>query len=446
MCFLLLCPAACFSVVSFESPPADGGVRADGDCSWPGAGGQCQAPIGVTAGGNHTCIVRKNGKIWCWGENTVGQLVINDLTPLVSLPVRAATFEEMKEVRAGLAHTCARGADDERVWCWGDNSKQQTGILKSSTTSVSLPQVVPDLKGVTQLTAGAEHNCGIVMGDVYCWGSNESGQLGRDTSGLPSAPEKVLYLNSVTQVSAGKGHTCAISAGTVACWGGNDSYQVGSSESSRLAWGTNIISSLKDITKVSAGATHTCALSSDGRLTCWGSNQNGQLGLSNVQTSSTPLEVPGITDVIDVSAGEFHTCAATEAGDVYCWGGNAEGQLGDGMEASRSKPEPVVQMSNARQVAAGRFHGCALTSGGHVACWGLNVSGQLGIGNEESDGPIRVPTRVGLPPPDGNSGMLYPDAATSLDAGVMRPDATSSMDSGTRPDGGCDDPQDGVRL
>jgi len=82
----------------------------------------------VYAGGAHTCAQRVDGSLWCWGSNRFGQLGTGDtdarLTPVAIAPEDLGT--SISAVYAGGAHTCAVKVDGS-VWCWGNNQYGQLG-------------------------------------------------------------------------------------------------------------------------------------------------------------------------------------------------------------------------------------------------------------------------------------------------------------------------------
>jgi alpha-tubulin suppressor-like RCC1 family protein len=143
-------------------------------------------------------------------------------------------------ISAGTYYTCAIVSDT--AWCWGSNSSGQLG--NGTTTDSRTPVAVNGLPSgtVTAIDASgereteyeyvvdAEHTCAIVNGGAWCWGGNNSGQLGNGTTTSSTAPVAVTGLplgTKVTAISAGEQHTCAIVSGVAQCWGNNDSGQLG---------------------------------------------------------------------------------------------------------------------------------------------------------------------------------------------------------------------------
>ena len=63
--------------------------------------------------------------------------------------------------------------------------------------------------------------------NLYCWGSNASGQLGTGSSGNQSQAAPT-GLASVVELALGTFHTCARSnTGGVKCWGANGQGEAG---------------------------------------------------------------------------------------------------------------------------------------------------------------------------------------------------------------------------
>jgi alpha-tubulin suppressor-like RCC1 family protein len=98
--------------------------------------------------------------------------------------------------------------------------------------------MVSGISNATQLALGAGHSCALTnAGAVYCWGRNNSGELGHDpatdmadASGVTyaTAPRQVTLPSAAVRIAAGYSHTCALlQDGTVRCWGANNAGQLG---------------------------------------------------------------------------------------------------------------------------------------------------------------------------------------------------------------------------
>jgi alpha-tubulin suppressor-like RCC1 family protein len=361
--------------------------------------------IKVSVGFGHTCAIKSDGSLWCWGNNQYGQVGDGTVWTIRLIPVQTIDMSrDVLDVSAGSDHTCAVKTDGS-LWCWGRNDRGQLG------DGTSVGKVIPKrifASGIKKVSAGYKHTCAIKndsYSSLWCWGENSSGQLGLGIiGGYYTIPQPVT--NNVIRVSAGA-HTCAVkSDGSIFCWGNNSYGQLGNG-----SFGNNISSPssdiyldafynrLTDIYHVSVGNSHTCAVDNSNQIWCWGNNDYGQLGIgkdSNYYQKyySFPRQVTSVGKVKGVSAGYYSTCVIKEDNSLWCWGGNYSGQLGDGTFINRAFPHMKIT-DNVLQISANEYHTCAIISDNSLWCWGANGSGQLGDGtNTNRNTPVPITSGV----------------------------------------------------
>ena len=115
--------------------------------------------VSVSAGGGHTCGVKINGSVACWGSN---EDLFGDLLGQSTPPDGSFV-----SVSAGDDHTCGVKIDGS-VACWGSNEDLFGDLLGQSTP--------PDGSFVS-VSAGHDHTCGVkTNGSVVCWGDDSEGQ------------------------------------------------------------------------------------------------------------------------------------------------------------------------------------------------------------------------------------------------------------------------------
>jgi alpha-tubulin suppressor-like RCC1 family protein len=146
----------------------------------------------ISAGASHMCVFTADTLAWCWGDNRFGQLGLGDTNGRTT-PTRldSSLLSNVTQVAAGGRHTCAL-RNDGAILCWGDNRFGQLGLGDRDPRLV--PTEVSALgHDVSVLYAGGAHTCAInTDGAVYCWGDNRYGQLGDGTTEAKSSPVQIL--------------------------------------------------------------------------------------------------------------------------------------------------------------------------------------------------------------------------------------------------------------
>jgi len=355
---------------------------------WNGATAQSLLPLqGITqvaAGGAHTCALTESGGVKCWGGNGSGQLGDNTTTDrLTATDVVDGSdlISGVGAVATGGGHTCVL-TDVGGVKCWGHNANGQLGT-NSTATRLTATDVPGLTSGVSAIAASFTHTCALTSaGGVKCWGWNNFGQLGDNSTTQRVTAVDVFGLSSdVRAISAGSLHTCALTnAGGVKCWGANFDGRLGDNSTTQRLTAVDVVGLSDGVSAIATGGSHSCALTNTGAIKCWGANRLGQLGDNSTTNRLTAVDVSGLTSgVIAIAAGNAHTCALTDAGGVKCWGSNGSGELGDNSTTQRQIAVDVSDMSSGvSAISAGSSHTCAVTSAGGVKCWGTNFAGELG--------------------------------------------------------------------
>ena len=392
----------------------DAGGRAD---AGPSCTTGCDI-LQVVAGFQHTCVRRMNGTVLCWGRNYDGELgddsmshtdcnmaIGGEYLDCAPRPVMVVMLTDAADISAHAGRTtCARRTSGEVV-CWGLEEVLRSGATRQ--TKRFSPVARTELMGAMVVAPGDSHTCAVISGSVVCLGDNQNGEVGDGTFVRRADPVAVAMPTDVSEIETGAmgSTTCARSGGQVYCWGANDSRQLGDGAGtmhSSCVAGTSrydcsnvavAVAGVTDATDIGVGSSHACAVFASHHVVCWGANFDGQLGTGDELDHADPTEVVGITDAVEVVAGATHTCVRKMDGTVACWGSNRRGELGDDMmeghtsctlggttqDCSRS-PVTVSGLTGATQLTAGMKHNCALTSTGDVYCWGFNENKQIGNG------------------------------------------------------------------
>jgi alpha-tubulin suppressor-like RCC1 family protein len=355
----------------------------------------------VSAGDEHTCGIQTTGRLYCWGNNNYGQLGRGTQAPdhaFYATPVEAQPgANNWTSVSAGDEHTCGLRANG-RIYCWGLNVFGELGDGTYETRLV--PTLVAG--GHTDwvsVSAGYDHTCGRRSnGRIYCWGDDDFGQLG-DGAGETDRQVPRLVAGGIrnwVSVDTGQGLTCARRANRTAwCWGDDGYGAVGDGPGSTSRFVPRLVAGgITNWTRLAVGQYHVCGRRASGRLLCWGNDVFGQLGNGGPDSDRfSPTAVSGgVSNWTTVDAGEGHTCAGRSNGWIWCWGQGDSGQRGDGTVASESTPGLAVFGAGTwTTLSTGEDHTCAIKPSKRLFCWGEGSDHQLGNGSpSDQSRPVEV--------------------------------------------------------
>ena len=269
------------------------GVRTDQTITCWGTNeyGQADPPEGefavIAAGGNHSCGLRVDQTITCWGADWADQ----------SSPPEG----KFASVAAGWLYSCGVRTDNT-ITCWGDD---RYGQVPGGT--------------FTDVTIGGGYSCGLRTDEtITCWGDDQDG-----STNPPNG--------TFTSVTAGSLNACGMRTDlTIKCWGWDPWGQYG-------AWARRFIA-------ISKGGSHSCGIRPDQTVICWGGNDHGQAN-------------PPRGEFVAITAGGYHSCGLRTDQTVICWGRDYHDRV-------------LPRQGGFTAVTAGRSHACGLRADQTVSCWG----------------------------------------------------------------------------
>lgn len=262
--------------------------------------------VSISAGGGHTCGIRNTGELVCWGRNDEGQIGDGTTTQKTE-PEPVGRDLDWASVSAGSGlHTCAIKTNGT-LWCWGDN---RLGTLGDGTfIDRPAPVQIGTDSDWTSVSAGAYQTCGVRgTGMLWCWGWNGFGQLGDGTTTDRNVPTQIGTAADWAHVSTGAYHTCGLrTTGGLWCWGRNFEGAVGDGTTDDR-WSPTQVGTDTNWVDAAAGAGHSCGVRMDGTLWCWGWNLFGELGDATFDDRLEPVQASGLSNMLRVSA-STHTVA-----------------------------------------------------------------------------------------------------------------------------------------
>jgi alpha-tubulin suppressor-like RCC1 family protein len=274
----------------------------------------------VAGGGEYTAAIKTDGTLWTWGRNNNGQLGDNTTTNR-SIPVTTfAGGNNWKQVACGDSHTEAIKTDGT-LWTWGNNTFGQLGINQSGSTTNRTTPVTTFAGGTNwkQVACGRFHTAAIKTdGTLWTWGYNYAA-LGNNITGNRFTPVTTFAGGTNwKQVAGASDHTAAIKTdGTLWTWGSNYSGQLGINITSQRRVPVTTFFGGTNWKQVFGGDQYTAAIKTDGTLWTWGRNLNGQLGDNTTTQRNTPVTTfSGGTNWKQVTCGSNFTAVIKTSDDL----------------------------------------------------------------------------------------------------------------------------------
>lgn len=285
------------------------------DSDADGVGDICEY-VDLTAGANHTCGLRADGSVSCWGNNDYGQ--------------SDAPVFNFIAIAAGRNHTCGllNSGDPAKkgtVYCWGDARGNITAGVNGQ---------------FTRIRAHGDRSCAIKSnGEALCWG-----QCGSSACELVSS-QPVIDIAPAIEMGAPGSDTPAYgycASRNTSPWGiqcGIDGPQ------------PPVPTEGPAFFALDGGDEYLCGLQVGGRASCWRKVHQ------EPPTGDDPMLTPPTQAASYLSVGFDHACSVGFDRQIRCWGSNNFG---------KSTP-PAGRFE---QIALGDNHSCAKAESGRIVCWG----------------------------------------------------------------------------
>jgi alpha-tubulin suppressor-like RCC1 family protein len=414
----------------------------------------------LVAGTSHTCAVREDGQVFCWGANLHGQVGVAP-SPSRAVPVAVPGITRAIGVALGETHTCVL-LDSGVVSCFGLLPRRSAAAQPSDETwnfelwtCGGTQNGHMDLCATPPTTACDDQNpctddhCGGELGCVHAprTGSCDDGDPSTDgelcSDGQCVHPADLAPVELPSEAAAcgdplsREGDVCD---GNGRCFGGACVAPAEVAAITNGAHGLYLLSSTGALHRASpymhdgyewlegaqqteesvaggivavyGSSSYDCVVTPSGAPRCFGSGLYqllmGPNGFGTFYSDNLLIESDEtLSPVAELALGERHLCARLLDGSVACLGWNDQGQLGAGPVHVTSLTPVSGLEGDVTHVVVGDRHTCALKDGGDVWCWGDDGYGPVGDGTLVGGG---VPHRVeGL----GNVTQLSAEAAST---------------------------------
>jgi alpha-tubulin suppressor-like RCC1 family protein len=361
----------------------------------------------ISNAADHSCAIRSNGSVACWGNNSYGQAPSDCATSAVS-----PCYGQFTQISATMSTSCGI-RNDGSISCWGSNGwGQAPHDCATNTGQACHGQFV-------QIAVGETHSCAIrTDATIACWGVNDYGEAPADcTTNNADACH-----GSFAQISVGSYTTCGLRTDhTIACWG----YAAYGNAPADCA--TNPAAACHGaFASVSMSGVSTCGITVNLAIACWGSDSTG-----NAPTDcATKTAERCYGAYASVAVGDDGSCGIKVDGAVACWGYTSSGESPD----CAAPGAPCLGQFH--QLAAGQSTVCGIRADRTISCWGPTNSGAPhDCGSNASDacygkfGPLTSNLRFGHDGGTPGSLMGAPAGANGVDL-IVKYRATPSCSKG----------------
>ena len=286
--------------------------------------------VSIAAGHNHSLALKADGTIWTWGSNFQNALGLNSNEQYITIPAQIGTATNWASIAAGHSTSFAIKKDGT-LWGWGNNLLGQIGngnsqpvrepvmvtsandwktiiggddftaAIKKDGTLWTWGSGVPKQLGTdadwASASTGSQYGLAIkTNGTLWAWGVNSSGQFGNGTFDSSSTPIQIgtdtdwkqavaAFMNSYfiknngTLWSCGSKFRGMLGNGTTAVVNNNDAYSAVITQ----------VGTDADWVTVSSQLYQVIALKKNNAGWGWGSNYFGQLGVGKIDADTSYL-------------------------------------------------------------------------------------------------------------------------------------------------------------
>ncbi len=325
--------------------------------------------IAFDANGVHSYIVKADGSLWAFGNNSHGELGDGTKTDRLT-PVKI-----MDDVKRPIAGWCFGLAikNDNSLWSWGWNVDGELG--DGTKTQRSTPKKIKENIVFAEANGWSRAHAIDVNGNLWAWGDNEYGNLGDGTTIDRYSPVK-LAIDNVTFTSGGP-HSAAITANNdLYMWGNNSYGGLGDGTTTYRKTPIKVKNGIKDVILPYCA---TIVLDTNGEVWSWGNNRYSQLGTGNQIDYDKPQKI--LENITKLCEWEYGGFAINNNHELYAWG---ELDFLHWTTLGTFVQSPTVIMENVKDVKCAYNHALIMKTDGSLWGVGSNGSGQLGCLTEGS--------------------------------------------------------------
>ncbi len=352
--------------------------------------------VDIAVSSTHSCVIRKNKQIACWGSNWSGELGDGSNENQIA-PVAVKLIDDAANIAVGYHHTCAQRASG-KVVCWGEN---RAGQLGSAAVRAKGMVEVQGISNAISIAGSDDVSCAqLASGGASCWGSASRGRLGNGQVSDFTTPQKVNGLSGTKSLTLGERFSCSINEKKqLVCWGlpgfadenadkrgfeprtltsfgeldmlsmrgstmcgGNDKAKTLFCESTwDLEKGPRPLK-LGAVKAVISGGTVSTALLPSGQVVLWARSD------WNKPEEVQKINMPGLADAVTIAYDSSTVCGVRRSGKVGC-GGFHYRTFDKKDPVKPASAVDVPGITDAVKIVNGGGEYCVLRKSADVACF-----------------------------------------------------------------------------
>lgn len=272
----------------------------------------------VVTGSDFISVLASDGTVWAWGNNEYGQLGDPNAGNERLTPGQVPGLSDIVEIEvAGQA--CFALDTNGTAYAWGRNYSTNELGLGVMPNVVASPQAISGMPPIERLNYGSALD---VNGDVWCWGSGTSGEIGDGLFADQPTPKKVAALSGVDRLfSAGTCHFVVLGNNDVYAWGHNVTGVLGTGGTTNIGVPSRV-QALQGFSTFFVSASLVFGRKANGDTYAWGYDLDGGMGFGSPSgTVTTPIRAQHLDSFTYISAG-VKSVAFGSANNVWVWGEN----------------------------------------------------------------------------------------------------------------------------
>ena len=273
--------------------------------------------------------------------------------PVHDAPVKVLDDIPSHRILMDYDHTCVIDNHNE-VWCWGANTFGQLGRGYASDEVLPQPQAIQGLKATSISEAGNGQTCAVTTEDsVVCWGINSRNKDNADKSNVPVHKHPGLPADKKFKRA---GDSCFIDSGDM-LWCENEEGR------------GQLLGDVK-VQAASGSLTEGCAVSLDHSLYCWMDKRAATNPLK--EPTQTPKKIEGMTAALVTTSTGGNRCVVETDGTPHCWGRDMFGELG---HDAKTRKKIDLSKIKATSISSSSHNTCVVDDRQVPWCWGSGFGG-----------------------------------------------------------------------